>query len=225
MPSGRRRRPTALQTLATLVVAGISPAGATDVDPANLGAPCCADLDQRIADLEETVARKGNRRVTLEISGVVNSAVMSWDDGGSGTPTSSPTTTSVRASASSGRRQSMRSGRRGTPSMSASGRPTPNWSINLTTAASAVVAKKVRPAQLRLVSAQQAIRNRLRRHHLCSHRPDRQLQRHADRHVRSIRRAGERGPRHVPALCARWAPYRQPAQLAAHHRCRRRPAG
>jgi hypothetical protein len=53
VPSGRRRRPTALQTLATLVVAGISPAGATDVDPANLGAPCSADLDQRIADLEE----------------------------------------------------------------------------------------------------------------------------------------------------------------------------
>jgi hypothetical protein len=45
-------------------------------------AQCCADLDQRIAELEAMVARKGNRRVTLEISGLVNNAVMSWDDGG-----------------------------------------------------------------------------------------------------------------------------------------------
>ena len=47
-----------------------------------LGAPCCADLDQRIAELEAMVARKGNRRLSLEISGLVNNGVIAWDDGG-----------------------------------------------------------------------------------------------------------------------------------------------
>ena len=48
---------------------------------ADLGGNCCADLEERIAELEATTARKGNRKVSLEISGHVNEAVMYWDDG------------------------------------------------------------------------------------------------------------------------------------------------
>src|SRR5262249_43461028 len=42
---------------------------------------CCADLEERIAELEATTARKGNRKVSLTISGWVAEQVMWWDDG------------------------------------------------------------------------------------------------------------------------------------------------
>jgi predicted porin len=48
---------------------------------ADLGGNCCADLEERIAELEATTARKGNRKVSLTISGYVNEAVFFWDDG------------------------------------------------------------------------------------------------------------------------------------------------
>lgn len=48
---------------------------------ADLGGNCCADLEERIAELEATTARKGNRKVSLEISGQVNEALLWWDDG------------------------------------------------------------------------------------------------------------------------------------------------
>ena len=43
--------------------------------------PCCADLEARVAELEEMAARKGNAKVSLEVSGLVNTAILSWDDG------------------------------------------------------------------------------------------------------------------------------------------------
>jgi hypothetical protein len=55
---------------------GMSPAQAAD-----LGGDCCADLEERVAELEATTARKGNRRVSLTISGQVSTAVMAWDSG------------------------------------------------------------------------------------------------------------------------------------------------
>jgi predicted porin len=55
--------------------------GASAVTAADLGGDCCADLEERIAELEATTARKGNRKVKLEVSGQVNQAVMWWDDG------------------------------------------------------------------------------------------------------------------------------------------------
>src|SRR5688572_5768388 len=58
------------------ILAGAAPAGAAD-----LGGDCCADLEERIAELEATTARKGNRKVSLEVSGHVNEAVLFWDDG------------------------------------------------------------------------------------------------------------------------------------------------
>jgi hypothetical protein len=48
---------------------------------ADLGGSCCADLDERVAELEATVARKGNRVVSLQISGTVHESLMFFDDG------------------------------------------------------------------------------------------------------------------------------------------------
>ncbi len=38
---------------------------------ADLGGNCCADLEERVAELEATTARKGNRKVSLTVSGWV----------------------------------------------------------------------------------------------------------------------------------------------------------
>jgi len=46
---------------------------------ADLGGDCCGDLEERIAELEATTARKGNRKVSLTVYGQVNTAVMFWD--------------------------------------------------------------------------------------------------------------------------------------------------
>ncbi|MEO1281775.1 MAG: porin, partial [Pseudomonadota bacterium] len=48
---------------------------------ADFGGDCCADLEERIAELEATTARKGNRKVSLTVSGFVAQQVMAWDDG------------------------------------------------------------------------------------------------------------------------------------------------
>ncbi|MBX9924803.1 MAG: hypothetical protein K2Y05_00455, partial [Hyphomicrobiaceae bacterium] len=67
-------------SLAALVaVAGFAAAGSANA--ADLGGNCCADLEERIAELEATTARKGNRKVSLTVSGFVNEQVMVWDDG------------------------------------------------------------------------------------------------------------------------------------------------
>lgn len=49
---------------------------------ADLGGSCCSDLEERIADLESSVAHKGNRKVSLTISGYVAQEITWWDDGG-----------------------------------------------------------------------------------------------------------------------------------------------
>jgi hypothetical protein len=51
--------------------------------PARAGAAgdCCADLEARIAELEAMTARKGNREVSVTVSGWANEAVFAWDDG------------------------------------------------------------------------------------------------------------------------------------------------
>jgi len=53
----------------------------SSVAAADLGADCCADLEQRIAELEATTARKGNHKLSLTISGFVHQSLMYWDDG------------------------------------------------------------------------------------------------------------------------------------------------
>ena len=60
------------------VLAGMSAANAADL---GVGGNCCADLEERIAELEATTARKGNRKVSLTVSGWVTQQLLIWDDG------------------------------------------------------------------------------------------------------------------------------------------------
>src|SRR5215510_8502740 len=57
--------------------------GVSSAKAADLGGDCCADLEERVAELEATTARKGNRKVSLTISGQVTTALMAWSDGNS----------------------------------------------------------------------------------------------------------------------------------------------
>lgn len=69
--------------IALAAAAGIF-AGALAFAPAkaaDLGGDCCADLEERVAELEATTVRKGNRVVTLTLSGQVNKTILVWDDG------------------------------------------------------------------------------------------------------------------------------------------------
>ena len=59
-----------------LLGAAMTPARAAD-----LGGGCCADLEERVAELEATTARKGNRVVSLQIYGTVAKGLLIWDDG------------------------------------------------------------------------------------------------------------------------------------------------
>src|SRR5215467_5926445 len=47
---------------------------------ADLGGDCCADLEERVADLEATTVRKGNKKVSVTLYGQENKAVLWWDD-------------------------------------------------------------------------------------------------------------------------------------------------
>jgi len=66
--------------LALLVAASV-PVGSDVGTAADLSGSCCADLEERVAELEATTARKGNRKVSLTVSGWVNEALLHWDDG------------------------------------------------------------------------------------------------------------------------------------------------
>ena len=70
-----------LAQCALFAALGVVAAGASSAQAADLGGNCCADLEERIAELEATTARKGNRKVSLTISGWVNEALFLWDDG------------------------------------------------------------------------------------------------------------------------------------------------
>jgi hypothetical protein len=57
----------------------------TSAKAADLGGDCCADLEERVADLEATTVRKGNKKVSLTISGQVARAIgYLQDDRGDG---------------------------------------------------------------------------------------------------------------------------------------------
>jgi hypothetical protein len=56
-------------------------AAATPAKAADLGSGCCADLEERVAELEATTARKGNRVVSLQIYGDVTKGILFFDNG------------------------------------------------------------------------------------------------------------------------------------------------
>ena len=66
--------------LAMIAAAGFV-MGGVSAQAADLGGNCCADLEERVAELEATTARKGNRKVSLQIYGQVSETVMWWNDG------------------------------------------------------------------------------------------------------------------------------------------------
>ena len=72
-------------TLALMAAAGLLIGGVTlapkAARAADLGGDCCADLEERVANLEATTARKGNKKVSLTITGRVAATMTYWTDG------------------------------------------------------------------------------------------------------------------------------------------------
>jgi hypothetical protein len=68
-------------SISALIAAGMLAGGISTASAADLGGNCCADLEERIAELEATTVRKGNRKVSLTVSGWVAEQVIVWDDG------------------------------------------------------------------------------------------------------------------------------------------------
>jgi hypothetical protein len=66
--------------LACAAAAIVASAGAS-AQGADLGGSCCADLEERVAELEATTARKGTRNVSLTIAGYIAQELTVWDDG------------------------------------------------------------------------------------------------------------------------------------------------
>lgn len=74
---GFRSRPAAAAAV-TFFAAMVMHAPAKSAD---LGGDCCSDLEDRIAELEATTVRKGNKKVSVTLYGKLNKAVLFWDDG------------------------------------------------------------------------------------------------------------------------------------------------
>ena len=80
--TGGLRETASLMAIAALLCVGATVFGAKPAKAADLGGDCCADLEERVAELEATTVRKGNKKVSVQIYGKVNYATMWWDDGG-----------------------------------------------------------------------------------------------------------------------------------------------
>lgn len=82
MTGGLRGTVSLMAIAALYCVLGATVFIAKSAKAADLGGDCCADLEERVAELEATTVRKGNKKVSVQIYGKVNYAVMYWDDGG-----------------------------------------------------------------------------------------------------------------------------------------------
>lgn len=65
-----------LAALAASILSGSAAAEAAD-----LAGDCCTDLEESIAELQAVAARRGDRKVSLTITGYVTKQIMFWDDG------------------------------------------------------------------------------------------------------------------------------------------------
>jgi hypothetical protein len=74
---------TTSSRLALILAAGLFAGGmnVTAAQAADLGGDCCADLEERVAELEATTVRHANRKITLSIAGRITQSVMYWNDG------------------------------------------------------------------------------------------------------------------------------------------------
>ncbi len=67
--------------IALVAAAGVA-FGGVAAKAADLGGDCCADLEERVAELEATTARKGNRKQSLTVYGQIARAMVWYDDEG-----------------------------------------------------------------------------------------------------------------------------------------------
>lgn len=76
MPSKHKSMALAgLVASALLVLVAVTNAHAADTAGVKVGGDCCSDLEERIAELEAVTAKKGNRKVTLTVSGQINKSL------------------------------------------------------------------------------------------------------------------------------------------------------
>ncbi|MEZ5925017.1 MAG: porin [Hyphomicrobiaceae bacterium] len=68
----------AIAAAASFLVGGFA---LTPAKAADLGGDCCADLEERVAELEATTVRKGNRKVSVTLYGWVNAGITWYDSG------------------------------------------------------------------------------------------------------------------------------------------------
>jgi len=81
MTGGLRGTASLMAIAALSCVMGATVFVAKPAKAADLGGDCCADLEERVAELEATTVRKGNKKVSVELYGRVNRVVNFWDDG------------------------------------------------------------------------------------------------------------------------------------------------
>lgn len=81
MIGGIRETASRLALIAILGAIGAVVFAQKPAKAADLGGDCCADLEERVAELEATTARKGNKKVSVQVYGKMNRVVMFWDDG------------------------------------------------------------------------------------------------------------------------------------------------
>src|SRR5688500_6939525 len=63
------------------LVLGVLAMGTRPAKAADHGGVCCADVEERVAELEATTVRKGNKKVSVTLSGWVVKPGSWWDDG------------------------------------------------------------------------------------------------------------------------------------------------
>lgn len=80
---GGLKRTSSRITIATALglTLGVYAMHASPAKAADFGGDCCADLEERVAELEATTVRKGNKKVSVTISGWVVKTINVWDDG------------------------------------------------------------------------------------------------------------------------------------------------
>jgi hypothetical protein len=78
---GRKARRSRVPLLVAVASVPLALMWQTPVRGSELGGDCCADLEDRVADLEAAAVQKGKKNVSVTVYGKVNRAVLFWDDG------------------------------------------------------------------------------------------------------------------------------------------------